>query len=272
MAEGEIEGGFGPHDAPREVAGVGMEIVTEGWEKEPHAHRKAQLVMAVRGMVTCEVAKGMWLVPPECALWIPGDMQHSVRAVGEVELYCLFLDPNLSLDLPPECCTMSVSALLRELVIAVSQLPALYDPRGRSRHLVDLMMDELRVAPVECLHLPMPSDSRLRKIAHALTIDPSDRATIGEWGRRVAMSERTLSRLITRETGMSFIRWRQQYQIMTALERLAEGSSVQAVAFDLGYESASAFINMFKRAMGAPPARYLEHRRRTWPAQLRVTR
>ena len=35
---------------------------------------------------------------------------------------------------------------------------------------------------------------------------------------------------------------------------------VQAVAFDLGYESASAFITMFKKALGQPPAQYLANR------------
>jgi AraC-like DNA-binding protein len=59
---------------------------------------------------------------------------------------------------------------------------------------------------------------------------------------------------------MSFGRWRQQFQIMFALERLAGGEAVQTVAFDLGYESASAFITMFKKALGQPPARYLAAR------------
>jgi AraC-like DNA-binding protein len=75
------------------------------------------------------------------------------------------------------------------------------------------------------------------------------------------MSERTLFRMILKDTGMSFGRWRQQFHIMLALERLAEGDSVQAVAFDLGYESASAFITMFKKALGQPPGKYLASRR-----------
>ena len=60
---------------------------------------------------------------------------------------------------------------------------------------------------------------------------------------------------------MSFRRWRQQFQVMFALERLAEGHSVQTVAFDLGYESASAFITMFKGVLGKPPANFLASRR-----------
>lgn len=246
-----------PHQTPRAVSAIGMEIVTGGVERQSHAHRKAQLILSTRGLITCEVAKGLWMVPPLCALWIPGGMEHSVRAVGEAELYILFLDPEAAHAAPAECCTISIAPLLRELVIAVSRLPPLYDRDGPPGRLVQTMLDELAVAPVERLHLPLPSDPRLRKIADALNADPSNRATVGEWARHAAMSERTLVRTILKETGMSFGRWRQQFQIMVALERLSAGEFVQTVALDLGYESASAFITMFKKALGQPPGKYL---------------
>ena len=35
---------------PCPVSVVGMELVTEGWEHQAHAHRKAPLVLAVRGL------------------------------------------------------------------------------------------------------------------------------------------------------------------------------------------------------------------------------
>ena len=107
------------------------------------------------------------------------------------------------------------------------------------------------------LHLPMPADPRLRTIAKALSSDPANRTTIAEWARIVAMSERSLFRLVMSQTGMNFGRWRQQFQVMFAIERLTEGASVQTVAFDLGYESASAFITMFKKVLGQPPGQYL---------------
>ena len=110
---------------------------------------------------------------------------------------------------------------------------------------------------VSTLHLPIPDDPALRHIANGLIQNPRDRAPVSEWARRVAMSERSLSRLVRRRTAMSFGRWRQQLQILIALQRLSEGASVQTVAYDLGYESVSAFITMFKSALGKPPARYV---------------
>lgn len=68
-----------------------------------------------------------------------------------------------------------------------------------------------------------------------------------------AMSERSLSRLITKETGMSFRRWRQQLLFIMSLQLLINGKNVNQVAEELGYESTTAFITIFKKHMGLTP-------------------
>jgi len=68
----------------------------------------------------------------------------------------------------------------------------------------------------------------------------------------------TLARLFQRETGMTFGAWRRRRALLTALERLSEGDPVTTVALDLGYESPSAFIAMFRRTLGDTPTRYLQ--------------
>ena len=52
---------------------------------------------------------------------------------------------------------------------------------------------------------------------------------------------------------------------MVALERLVDGEAVKTVALDLGYESTSAFIAMFKKALRMPPGKYLAGRRKLQP-------
>jgi AraC-like DNA-binding protein len=70
------------------------------------------------------------------------------------------------------------------------------------------------------------------------------------------MSERSLARLVRDETGLTFGRWRQQLHLMVALHQLAAGQTVQRVADMLGYDSVTAFITMFRKALGKPPAKY----------------
>lgn len=257
MTHAEPEGSFEDYNLLRPLSSVEMALVTQGWENEPHAHSRAQLMLSLRGLISCEVESGLWMVPSQHALWIPPRLQHSVRCVGEVELTCLFIDESLIAGLPDQCRTLSIAPLLRELILAVSRLPPLYDEAGPPAPLIQTMLNELRTAPVEQRHMPLPADRRLRKIAEAWAANPADRATTGIWASRVGLSERTLSRLVVQETGMPFGQWRQQFQIMLALERLTRGVAVQLVATDLGYESPSAFIAMFRKALGESPNRYL---------------
>jgi AraC-like DNA-binding protein len=247
-------------DAMRQRAVALRLDVTENESEVPmHIHSKGQLVLALRGGVTCEVPDGLWMVPPHCGVWVPGGMPHSNRVTANGRICFLYVDAGAA-ALPETCCTLSITPLLRELIQRLAELAHVYDAHGPTGRLVAVLLDELMQMKIEQLHLPISSDPKLRLIANALTLDPADRRTAAEWGAQVAMSERTLTRLILRETGMTFGRWRQQLHIIIALQRLSEGALVQRVAEDLGYESVSAFITMFKKALGKPPARYFADR------------
>lgn len=245
-----------PDALPRSVVGLTIELATIR-ETEPHRHRKAQLLYVISGVIIVEASGGIWTVPPRCAIWIPGGVDHIARTSGRIVIGTLYIEPALAGPIRHGCGILFVQPLLRELLLRFLSAPLLY-PEGdtREERLVSVLLDELQAAPIEPLHLPMPADRRLRRLAKTLVDDPSVRFTIEEWGARVGASNRTLTRLFQKETGMSFVRWRQQLHIGLALQRLASGQSVTNIAFDLGYESPSAFIAMFRRMLGRTPARY----------------
>jgi AraC-like DNA-binding protein len=246
-----------PDLLPRPVAAVAFDLDTDRLEQAQHHHRKAQLLYTTRGVVTVEVDDGLWVAPPNCAVWIPGGKRHTATGVGKLEIRCLYVEPDAAPEMPSDCCIISVSPLVRELLLSFVQKPQLY-PLGDSREarFVNVLVDELSAARREPLYLPMPKDARLRKLADQMMRDPSLRSTIEVWGERIGASPRTLTRRFREETGMSFGKWRRQLQLSLALQWLAEGLSVTNVALDLGYESSSAFITMFKQALGQTPSRY----------------
>jgi len=47
-----------------------------------HHHRKGQLILALHGGIACEVEQGVWMVPPQYAVWLPGGGAHSNRATA----------------------------------------------------------------------------------------------------------------------------------------------------------------------------------------------
>jgi AraC-like DNA-binding protein len=206
------------------------------------------------------VEGGLWIVPPRSAVWIPGGALHAIKATGALEGYNAFIDPEFSAHLPRICCAVSVTPLLRELLTRAAHLPYLYEEGGANSRLVAVLLDELAVAQIEDLHLPMPTDPRLRGIVDAMMASPADRGTLDVWAKRAGMSERTLGRLIGQETGMSFGRWRQQLCVMLAVKWLAGGATIQRVAADLGYESVPSFVTMFRKVLGTSPGRYMAER------------
>ncbi|MBV8537016.1 MAG: helix-turn-helix transcriptional regulator, partial [Alphaproteobacteria bacterium] len=105
-----------------------------------------------------------------------------------------------------------------------------------------------------------------KKLCEALRGRPADARTLAEWGKLVGASARTLARAFLKETGMSFAAWRAQVRLLAALARLAGGEKVTSVALDLGYESPSAFIAMFRRQLGVTPSRYFAGESKSYSA------
>lgn len=227
-------------------------------EVPPHVHRKGQLILARHGAVTCTADNGIWIVPPNCGVWIPGGVPHSARATDNAQLNYLFVEPGAA-ALPQKCCTLSISPMIREMIDRLVREGAGYPLDGHAARLARVALDELVEMPHERLNLPVSNDPRIQAIANALAAEPADRDTLKDWALRCAMSERSLARLMVQETGLTFGRWRQQLRLVVALRELAGGASVQTVAAELGYESVNAFITMFKKALGSTPAQYLRN-------------
>ncbi len=104
--------------------------------------------------------------------------------------------------------------------------------------------------------LPMPRDRRL-----ARWLDDGLPPMLGELAARAGASERTIGRIMQKETGMGYQAWRQQWRLLRAIELLAEGASLTAVAQVLGFADASAFGAFFRQMTGSTPRAYLAARR-----------
>ncbi|WP_245427833.1 AraC family transcriptional regulator [Roseiarcus fermentans] len=246
--------------ARRDVVTVGVKMVTEGLELEDHSHHKAELLLGLSGVFRCEVEGGIWIVPPQSALWVPGGMVHRIAVFGNIDSYAAFFQPGADAKLPTRCCTLAVTPLLRELIVRSAQFPADQEVAAIESGVAALLLHEVSTAPLGNFHLPMPTDPRLRSIFQDMMTNPADRGTLETWAKRAGFSVRSLERVIAAETGMSFGRWRQQLSITLSVQWLAGGASVKQVAGDLGYENVSSFITMFRKALGVSPARFMAER------------
>ncbi|MGY4533939.1 AraC-like DNA-binding protein [Pseudomonas sp. TE3786] len=227
----------------------------QGLSSEPHRHARGQLFGSLRGLLTICLEDGVWIVPPSQAVWLPPHCLHSGKTHGPFNGWSAYVSEHACQDLPSNACTLRTSGLLREAVLRASTWSA--GPLDPSQaRVAGVILDEVRSLPVEPLGLMLPRDPRLLKIAKALIANPADDRDLESWSRWVCASSRTLSRRFVAETGFNFTTWRQRARLMRALEMLAEGRPITAIALDLGYSTASAFIELFRRTFGETPAVY----------------
>jgi AraC-like DNA-binding protein len=245
---------------PRPVAGLADEYPADHVDPR-HSHARAQLIYASRGVMSVTTDAGSYVVPPERALWVPAGVAHEVYCRGAVSVRTLYVDTRGLPELPDRCRVLEVSTLLRELLIEATCIPIEYDEAGRDGRVMTLLLDEIRSMPAAPLHIPMPQNEHLAGVCRAILADPALQDTLDEWASQARMGRRTFTRSFRKETGMSFAAWRQHVRLMEALSRLAVGQRVTQVAFDVGYNSSSAFTAMFRRTFGCAPVQYFRSSR-----------
>jgi AraC-like DNA-binding protein len=228
----------------------------DGYAVPEHFHKEGQVVYAMRGVMTIRTAQGIWVVPPLRAVWIPPRQVHSITMTGAVPMRSLYLAAPFARDISETCFVMNVSPLFRELLVYSCTQPKWKWAVPRERHFIEFVLDQVRNATSIPLQLAQPDDRRAVNIASELVKNPRDARTLEQLSRRSGASKRTLERIFTDETGMTFGKWRQQLRLLHAMRLLASGDKVSSAALEAGYRSPSAFIAAFRKSLGQTPNRY----------------
>ena len=245
-----------PLHPDRRISEPGVHLVarsfTQGTRLDPHRHREAQLVYAISGTMQVTTPQGVWLVPPDRAVWVPAGLTHAIDMLADSEMRTLYFDLDwLTRErhhrrLCQEF-VVHVSPLLQQAILALfdgDDLPA------RALLLVRLVMLELRQAGDSTSFIPLPQEPRGRRAAPMVLAAPP--------AGKVGTSARTLSRRFAAETKLSFKAWCQRARIAAAIEQLTSGrhGSIKQLASALGYASVPAFSHAFRQVTGQSPTEF----------------
>ncbi|MFA6117985.1 MAG: helix-turn-helix transcriptional regulator [Sphingomonas sp.] len=227
-----------------------------GFVDAMHSHDRVQVLYACSGVMSCVTQSTCFVIPPQRAVWIPAGVEHEVSCRGPVSLRTLYIDPRYDL-VDPTCRVVEISDFLKAMILEVVSFDHDYDIAGREGRIVGMLLDEIATMPSAPYRAPMPADPRLLRVCRAIVAEPGDQRDVDDWADMAGMGRRTFTRAFKRETGMGLAVWRQQVRLMEALSLIASGRPVTTVAFDVGYDSPSAFTAMFRRAFGVPPSAYM---------------
>lgn len=249
------------HQLPRPIYGQAETLPNRALGFR-HSHPWLQFSYASHGVLDVHTDSGRYLAPPQRAVWIPPGVGHRVRCSAHTLIRSLYIDTSALPVTLDSCCVVQVSPLLRELIHAFSLLPVDYDEQGHQGRLAGVLLDQLAVAPQVASMLPLPIDARLQVMTDQLQRQPDDGTPLATWADRLAVSEKTLSRLFRQQTGLSFRLWRQRLRMLHSLPLLERGEPVTEVALACGYDSVSAFINAFSQLFDCTPGEFFRRQAR----------
>lgn len=223
----------------------------------PHRHAEHQIVYPSSGVAEVRTDSGNWIAPADRALWIPAGTRHEHRCYGPVRFHFVGFPAEQAAERTVTT-VLAVQPLLRELIITCS---AAEDPMApESVRLRDVLLDQIRLAPVQPLNLPAARDDRLRNACALLESDISADWPLAELAHRVGASERTLSRLFRTELALTYPQWRTRLRLHRAVQLLADEVPVTTVAHRCGWATASAFIDVYRKHLGHTPGAFRDHR------------
>lgn len=230
-----------------------------------HVHELGHLVYPARGVLSLVTEEGSWIAPRNRVGWVPAGFVHQHRAHGRTDMRIMFVDAGLAKRLPAGPAVLAATPLARELALAITEVGGGVGPVGTQvsgpvrrdrQRLRRVLIDELTAVGEAPLHLPEPKDARLRAATRLVEQDLAAPDTLSQIARKVGASERTLSRLFARETGMSFRQWRTELRVHRALLLLTDGMQVLDVAVACGWANPSSFIAAFTALVGQTPGEY----------------
>jgi AraC-like DNA-binding protein len=237
----------------REAPAQALEQMAGGTTMDRHQHPGHQLIYVSSGVLLAQTFAGSWVASKDRAIWMPSETWHEHRAYGAAVIHTVGFDAGVA-PLPPDSpAIVAVNGLLRELLLALTDPET---PPPEVDRLRAVLGDRLRRSSQEPISLPAAHDPRLAcacaiALQHLETPMP-----LSALADAAVTTERTLSRLFHKETGMSYPQWRAQARAIHAMILLAQGESVSDTGSLCGWSTTSAFIDSFRRAMGQTPGAY----------------
>ena len=227
-----------------------------GYVDDFHSHPWHQIVFPLKGLLQSNIGDKCVVVPHNGMLYIPANTVHKSIAITDTQFLAIYLNPDKFVqygDKPKSCL---VNSFIKELILVLFDNNTLTQSESYITHLLMVLRDQIVVAKRYEIPLLIPTDKRLLSIFVQLKLQPDLSFTLNEWATKVGASERTLSRLCSKEFSQSFSLWRQSIRLVLSLQLLGSKKSIQEIALELGYASDSAYIYAFKKMFNQTPSKY----------------
>lgn len=223
-----------------------------------HSHPNGQFSIPLSGgRCGVELEDHRWVLPRYAAAWLPpGTLHNGIQDAG-AELMTLYVAPQVACTFPTRPMRILLNPMTFEMIRHFTKVYGSSDRSLHAKRIAKLFIEELRHAPeLPKGFAPLSNHPALQRITEDL-LRPELRNLSNEaWASRLNMTARTLSRLVSRETGLSFAKWRLHMVLLASLNDLNDGRSIESTSYKAGFETPSAYIEAFKKIFGRTPGNF----------------
>lgn len=230
-----------------------------------HKHDKGQLVYTVKGTLHINTEERQYFLPVDHCIWIPKNLVHRMWTNNtSFRMFTIYFDDEVEESgFYSNTSVFSVNVLMHEMIKMARGWNGYIAKNDAVKYkfLQGLKAILPEIAGFD--HLPLlafvnPVNERLVEVIAYIRANISTKLKLEEIANRFGFSSRSLSRLFSKE-GISFIEYVQSARVVKSMELLSEKNhNVNMVALHVGYESITAFSNIFLRFTGIRPAEYLQ--------------
>lgn len=141
-----------------------------------HQHGWGQLNYTAHGVMHLDVAGQRFLSPPHYAVWVPPDTEHGCYNPQAIVYRSIYLDRSLCAALPSHPCSLMISDILKAILGDFARRNLKVAEDERDQRLVQVLLDQLLLAPTLACYLPFAHSDGLRQVLDALSAEPGTTA------------------------------------------------------------------------------------------------
>ena len=229
-----------------------------------HTHTQGHILFVMEGVATMDVERSAFYIPHGYFAWIPPHVSHRISFDGKnVTLLNIYYPPTFTTtDFYQQVRTFPIPSLLYHTFEIVKEQTAVYTTTDWQYDLLTTMIDILpHIIKGNNFPLRLPTTDHpiALKIVEAIQKRYNTQLTAHDISEEVGLSIRTLSRYLRSELDVSFIQYLRTFRILMAIQQMVKNEeSITNIAYNVGYESLTAFSNAFYKVTGFRPSHFLK--------------
>ena len=236
-----------------------------------HRHQKGQIVVVMDGVASLDVENSQYVIPYGYFVWIPENVMHRVSFNGKmVTLLSVYYPAEVRRpEMFNEVGVYPIPSILYHVIEIMKESSNSF---GREDWRFELLETTIHILPhiiADChfkLRLPTTTNRTALRIIECIHKDYFKPVTLQHISRNLGLSERSVNRYMNHELGMSFTQYLRTYRIMKAIRRMADSDeSLSNIAYEVGYDSLTAFSNTFNKITGMRPSQFFRQPDIEWP-------